>query len=504
MRRSLVVPGLALVLLCPSAIATPKTAPSPALDLDAYASQAVKDWETPGLALAVVRDGKVLLEHGYGLRRLGGEAVDEHTLFAIGSTTKAMTAALIGMLVDEGKLDWDDPVTRHLPSFAVDDAYLTHEITVRDLLTHRAGLGNTDYLWYEQPTTAAAVVSSLRFARPAYSLRSRFLYQNCMYAAAGEVIAAVSGRSWADTLRERLFKPLGMTETVALLADAAGRPNVARPHFRVEGRVEEIENASVDGAAPAGSVWSSAHDMARWLRFLLAGGVTEDGRRLLSETTMRELFTPQAIVGPDSFYPTARLTRPHWTTYGLGWFQADYRGHATNFHTGSIDGMVAIVGLLRDQGAGLVVLGNLDHAELRHALMYRFFDSVIGGQPRDWSRELKALYAELNAAGEKAEAAAIERRVQGTSPSLPLERYAGSYSDPLHGKLLVEHREGALGLHYGEMAGALQPWNYDTFRLDWSARWRGWGLVTFELDETGAVAGLRMGEQSWRRESEAK
>lgn len=487
------------VFLCAGGLAGQQ---APFQGLDAYAAKAVSDWGATGLALAVVKDGELVFAKGYGVRHLtDGGAVDEHTLFAIGSTTKAMTAAAMGMLVDEGKVAWDDPVTKHLPWFRLKDPYLTREITIRDLLTHRAGMGNADFLWYERDTTTREIVEKMALAEPAYSLRSSFIYQNIMYATAGEVIAAVSGMPWTEFVRTRIFRPLGMDETVPLGAETEGRTNVARPHDRVDGETVPIENASVDPIAAAGSVWSSVSDMSKWLRFLLAGGVTADGTRLLGEETVRELFRPQSFVTSSQFYPTQRVTHPHWMTYGLAWFQEDYRGEKVDFHTGSIDGMVAIAGLLRDHDLGVYVLANRDHVEVRHALMYRVFDMYLGEPVRDWSAELKELYDGLAEEAAEARAEAEAERVEGTTPSLPLSAYAGRYSHPLYGTLVVTETPEGLSADWGPgLPGTLTHWNYDTFRMEWDARWRGSALGTFILGTDGSVASVRMGSMELRRE----
>ena len=490
---------VALALVSPAAGARGQDA---TLDgFDAYVAKAVADWDATGLAIAVLKDGRLLFAKGYGVRSLGdGGPVDDHTRFAIGSTTKAMTAAALGMLVDEGRLSWDDPVTKHLPWFELRDPWVTRQITVRDLLTHRAGLGNADFLWYERNATTREIVQKLALVEPAYSMRSSFIYQNIMYATAGEVVAAVGGVPWAEFVRTRIFGPLGMDETVPVLAETAGQANVARPHARVDGVTVAIENASVDPVAAAGAVWSSVSDMSKWLRFLLAGGVTADGTRLLREETVNELFTPQAFVTPAQFYPTQRATKPHWMTYGLGWFQEDYRGEKVDFHTGSIDGMVAIAGLIRDRGVGVYVLANRDHVEVRHALMYRAFDLLLGGEARDWSVELKTLYDGLAAQGERAQAEALAARVEGTSPSLPLSSYAGRYADPLFGEVAVVETPAGLRADAGPgQPGALEHWNYDTFRLRYDARWRGWTLATFVLGADGKVSALRVGGVELKR-----
>lgn len=469
-------------------------------EFDSYVESAVAAWAAPGLAVAVVKDGQVLFEKGYGVLSVDGEErVDEHTRFAIGSTTKAMTAAAMGMLVEDGKVRWDDRVTKHLPGFELSDPYVTREITVRDLLTHRAGLGNADFLWYEQDTSAADIMDRVRYLDMAYSLRSSFIYQNIMYMVAGEVIEAASGMTWADFLRTRLFMPLGMTETAAVLAETEGQANVARPHHYVDGELVAIDNASVDPVAPAGSVWSSVHDMSKWLNMLLADGELPDGGRVLRAGTVAELFTPHVV--QRSQYPADRLTSPNFLTYGLAWFQKDYRGRKVDYHTGSIDGMVAIAGLIREQNLGVYVLGNRDHVEVRHALMYRVFDLFDAhGEVRDWSAELLELYAPLEEAARRGREARLATRVEGTSPTLDLDAYAGTYQDRLYGTIDVTAGPDGLRAEYGPgLGGPLEHWNYDTFLVRFDAGWRGEAFLTFRLDSNGAVETVEMGQSTFRR-----
>jgi len=499
MRRS-VLP--AALLLFPIATATAQqSSDALARQLDAYTTQAVKDWNGVGLAISVVKDGRVVFAKGYGVRELGKpEPVDTATLFAIGSTTKAMTALAIGMLVDEGKVRWDDPVANYIPGFQLRDPYATREITVRDLLTHRAGLPNVDFLWYGNENSTAEILRRVRFVEPAYSLRSGFVYQNVMYAAAGQVIANASGMSWEDFVRTRIFTPLGMQRTVPLLSKAGTMPNVASPHDRVNDTVRVITNASVDPVAAAGSVWSSVADMAKWMRFML-DSARVDGRRLLQPVTFAELFEPQTMVPPSQFYPSARLTRPHWTTYALGWFQQDYNGRAISYHTGSIDGMVAIIGLVPDERLGVYVLANLDHIELRHALMLKVFDlwGPAQSKPRDWSTELRTLYASQAAQAQAAARAADARRVTGTRPTLPTARYAATYSDSLYGEARVTATGDALRVRIGTLEGTLEHWQYDTFRIRWDRAWAGSPLVTFVLDRNGVPSRLEVDRRVFRR-----
>ena len=478
---------------------------APLTGFEAYVRGGIQDWEVPGLAVVVVKDGEVAFSQGFGVRTLGEPSeVTSETLFAIGSTTKAMTAAAIGMLVDEGLVNWDDPVTKHLPWFQLYDPYATREVTVRDLLTHRAGLGNADFLWYERDTDPAEILKLVRLVEPAYSLRSGFIYQNIMYAAAGAVVAQVSGIPWAEFIQTRILNPLGMAGAVPTAETLHQQPDVAMPHYKIDGVVTQIENASVDAVASAGSIWSGVDDMSKWIRFLLADGKTANGEELLGSETVAELFTPQSIVGNAGFYPTAQLTNPHWTTYGLGWFQADYRGRAVDFHTGSIDGMVAIVGLIRDENLGICVLANLDHAELRHALMYRVFDLFDDSPPRDWSAELLELYAGFAEAAVERRAQVEAERVEGTTPSLPLDDYVGFYTDVLHGDVTVSMNESGLRLHYGPgLQGPLSHWNHDTFRVEWDAAWRGTSFIAFGLNREGVVERLEMNGTRFSKEAES-
>ena len=226
---------------------------------------------------------------------------------------------------------------------------------------------------------------------------------------------------------------------------------------------------------------------------------------ILSPAALEEIFTPQAIVTTEAFYPTARLTKPKWKTYGLGWFQQDYRGRAVDYHTGSIDGMVAIHGLLRDQGVGVVVLANRDHAELRHALMFSVFDRFIGGTGPDWSTDLRSLYDRLEKEAANERRKAEEKRVTGTKPSLPLAAYARTYGDPLYGDVVITLEGDHLKARYGSAyVGRLEHWHFDTFQAKWEAAWRGTSLVSFGLDEDGQPATIEMMGLSFRRADQGR
>lgn len=457
------------------------TVPAPDLGaFDRYAARAARDWRVPGLAIAIVKNDSVVFAKGYGVLDVGKPAaVTEHTRFAIGSTTKAMTSAALGMLVDEGKLRWDDRVIDHLPDFRLYDPYVTRELTVRDLLTHRSGLPGTDLLWLRADLPQAEMIRRLRHVRPNSSFRSQFTYQNVVYAIGGALIAKVSGMPWEDFIKARIFGPLGMTESEPLVLGIASRPNVATPHGDVRDTVRVVPIRTTDPVASAGSVWSSVSDMAKWMRFVLDSGRVA-GKRLLAAGTFTEWITPQ-IRAPLGTYPALTLARPHIFSYALGWFVQDYHGETVWMHTGSINGMSAIIGLLPDRRVGVYVLANLDHAELRHALMYKVFDLYSGNPDRDWSAELRKLFG-----AETAAAAPPARPANAAPPSLALARYAGSYADSTYGTVEVALADGSLRAKFGnEDLGILVPWEYEIFRSPES-------VLTFVPDGRGNVASVQV------------
>jgi CubicO group peptidase (beta-lactamase class C family) len=472
---------------------------------DKYAEAARVEWKVPGMSIAIVKDGKVLLAKGYGIRELGkNDAVDVDTLFGAMSTTKAMTVAAMAMLVDEGKISWDDKVVKYLPEFRVADPYVTAELRVRDLLTHNAGMGNADFLWAWTPELSTAeIIDRMQYARPAYPFRGGYTYQNIMYAAAGQVIQKASGMPWERFITERLFTPLGMKNTYPSYGASTGYKNRSSSHYEVEGKTVVIPEMTADPIAPAGAVWSSANDIAKWVAFMLGDG-TVNGKVLIKPETFQTILRPQAIVPPGQFYPTVSLTKPHWTTYGFGWFQHDYRGEMVNFHTGSLSGRTAIIGLIPDKKTGIYIFGNTDHAEVRHALMYKAFDMFAFGDNngRDWSTEMKKLYDGIEADGKKQNDAQIARRSPNTKPSLALSAYAGKYSDPFYGDFDVALVDGKLRLTIGKGARVadLEHWHYDTFQTKWQQRWLGDGLVSFQLNPvSGEVASMSLGGAQLRR-----
>ena len=474
---------------------------------DKYAEAARQEWHVPGMSISIVQDGKVLLSKGYGVKELGKDgAVDAQTAFGAMSTTKAMTAVAMAMLIEEGKVAWDDKVTRHLPYFRVDDPYITAELKIRDLFTHNAGMGNADFLWAWTPELSTdAMVRRMQFAKPEYSFRGGYEYQNVMYAVAGQVIEKVSGMSWERFMTERLFGPLGMKNTFPNYQQASKYPNLSSAHFDIKGKTTVIPETLADSIAPAGAVWSTSDDIAKWVSFML-GGTTVNGKQLLKPESLAMVLRPQVIIPQNQFYPTTKLTKPHWTTYGLGWFQHDYRGEMINFHTGSLSGRTAIIGLLPSKNLGIYIFGNIDHAEVRHALMYKAFDLFgFGDNSRDWSKEAKVLYDGIKADGDKQQEAIKSKRVANTKPSLPLAAYVGKYSDPLFGTMDVELVDGKLKLIISQTATAtLEHWHFDTFQAIWKNAWWGESPVGFQLDAvSGEVESINVEGAVLRRVSKS-
>ncbi|MFM8914318.1 MAG: serine hydrolase, partial [Flammeovirgaceae bacterium] len=440
-------------------------------EFEAYVENARKDWQVPGMAVAVVKDGKVIFKKGFGVRQVGtNQAVDTQTVFACASTTKAMTAVWMGMLVDEGKLNWNDAVTMHLPDFKLYDPYVTRELKIRDLLIHNSGVGNADFLWGVMDIPPTEVVRKMEQVRPSYSLRSSFIYQNIFYLIAGQVIQKVSGQTWEEYISQRIFKPLNMTRTVPLLKMVKDA-NHSTPHYFYDQSIRAITPSSADNVGPAGSVNSTIDDMGIWMQCML-DSTKYNGGRLLKPSTWAEMFKPQTLVPASQFYPTMQLIKPNWMTYGLGWFQHDYKGKKINYHTGSLAGEVAIHAQLPEAKLGVYVFGNYDHAEVRHAIVYKTFDLFALGGNRDWSKEFLKLYRDLKAKEEKSEKDFEAKRMIATKPQRAMEAYEGTFTSELYGTAEVKLVNGSLRIVTNNfLAATVQHWHFDTFRGDYDKRW---------------------------------
>ena len=472
----------------------------PPPDLDTYVADSMKTFDVPGMAVAIVKDGKLVVAKGYGVRKLGDATpVDEHTMFGIGSNTKAFTTAALAGLVDAGKLSWDDPVYQRLPGFVMYDPYVSHEMTIRDLLTHRSGmgLGEGDLLFWPPSTyTREEIIYKLRFMKPQSSFRSRFAYDNLLYMAAGQIIPAVTGISWEDYLRQRLFEPLGMKNSN--LSNAAFRPgdNYAFPHERHDGKLEVIPFEGLDNVEPAGSINSCATDMAKWVQVQLNHGkfIDREGR-LFSEQQSKEMWSAQTILPIGTPPPPLAGLKSNFAAYALGWGLRDYHGRKLVGHTGGVAGFVSRVMLVPDENLGVVVLTNAEEGGAFDSILYHVLDYYFHLTPTEWIPAYKALEdIQVKDAAEtmkKAEGA----RAADSKPSLPLEKYAGAYNDAWYGSITVRMENGALVIsfdHTPSMIGNLEHWQYDTFKARWRDRTIEDAFVTFSLKADGSIESARM------------
>ncbi len=486
--RRLTLAVLALVIVATgSAVAQTE----PFAGLNDYLLKAMKDWETPGLALAVVRNDSVIFMKGYGVKKMGESApVTPRTIFAIASTTKAMTAACLGMLVDSSKLKWDDPVTKYLPWFQLSDPYVTRELTVRDILCHRSGLERGDNLWYFSPYSREEVLRRVRFLKPAWSFRSRYGYQNIMFVAAGQIISSVTNMTWDDFIAQRLFAPLGMTRTNTSVKFLAGMDDVATPHEKIDDKMQPVVWPNFDNVGSAGAVNSCVEDMAQWVRLNLNGGIYK-GKRLISSDAIKEMQTPQTIIRLDSLDQALRPSN-HFAAYGFGWTLRDYLGRKLIQHDGALDGMRARVVFVPEEKLGFVILMNSQNTNLHSSIAYRILDYYLGGPPRDWSGELLKIVKEQEGKDKAEEKKTIESRVKGTKPSLALEEYAGTYDNEMYGPLTVKLEDGKLAVQfYPTYIGEGNQWHFDTFQVVWKDRSLDKDMFSFVLGPDGKVTELR-------------
>ncbi len=458
--------------------------------LDAMIVQGMKDWKVPGLATIVVKDGEVVFNATYGVKNLETkEPVDGNTLFNMASTTKAVVAIAMGMLVDDGKLNWDDKVVDHLPYFKLSDPYITADARVKDLLTHNLGIGNADALWTLDSLSTKETIKRFQFAQKAYPLRGGFTYQNIMYAVAGEVIAAVSGKPWNEFVTERIFEPLEMNRTQALASAIFKVGNYVTPYADdPENGLVKVDYGFSDQIGPAGMICSSANDISKYLTFLVNDGVYKSDT-LVSPKTFKYLFEPQSFLGSNGTYPTNALTKPNWNTYGMGWFQQDYKGHKLDFHTGSLFGLVAIAGIMHDKNVAVYVFANLDHAELRHAILYKALDLYgFNDDSRDWHTEVFNLYEGFKKKNIEASKKKLAERAKDSKPSLPLEEYAGNYTNNMLGTAKISLLDTKLQVNLNDFIGYdLEHWHFNTFQTNKDPRFLEKLDIHFELDSDGKI-----------------
>ena len=460
--------------------------------LDEDVRRIMSDWDVPGVAVAVIQGDEVTYAKGFGVREIGRtDAVDERTIFAVGSTSKAFTAAAMAMLVDEGKVSWDDPVVDHLPTFQLSDPYITRDLRVRDLMSHNSGLLRGDRLWYASGRSREEVLHQVRHQPVTFRLRSTFQYNNTTWIAAGEVIEAVSGMSWDDFVATRIFRPLGMTRSTTLIGPLGRLDNVATPHVKTpDGELLAAPYRDIDNAGPAGSINSSAMQMAQWVRLQLGGGEYE-GERLISEEALAETHTGQMIIRKDGLWALV-FPDSDFLTYGLGWFLTDHRDLKMVSHGGNIDGMTALVTMIPERDYGIVILVNLNAANgFTVALNSHIIDLLEGWEGPSWSEKVKELWAPVEEAAAAQARATEESRAEDTSPTLEIAEYAGTYANDMYGEITVTEDGGVLSATFGAgFKGPLEHWHYDTFRSTWGNIPGEHEFLRFEIGTDGKVAVL--------------
>jgi CubicO group peptidase (beta-lactamase class C family) len=431
---------------------------------DEFVEGAMKSWGVPGLAIAIVKDGQVVLAKGYGLRSVAKQLpVTPDTLFAIGSSTKAFTTMAMGILVEEGKLAWDEPVVTYLPRFRLHDEVAGKRMTPRDLVTHRSGLPRHDLVWYNAKLTRQELVDRLPFLEPNEDFRVKFQYQNLMYLTAGYLTAEVAGMPWEEVLRTRILDPIGMKKSNFAVTESQKSADFAVPYTLEDKTAIDIPFRIIDTIGPAGSINASVNDMTKWLQLHLGGGMV-DGRRIVALRQIQEMHRPQMVI--QSFPGLADDPEIQQPSYGLGWFVESYRGKKRVHHGGNIDGFSAMVALMPDDRVGVVVLTNLNATPLPTIVARHATDRMIGLDPIDWNGRALKRREVGEKANEIAKKSAGDERRTGTKPAHALEEYAGAYDHPAYGAVTVKHEAGALTAQFHDIPIRLNHWHFETFRGD--------------------------------------
>jgi CubicO group peptidase (beta-lactamase class C family) len=455
--------------------------------IERFIGERLATWEVPGCAVAAVKDGEVVLASGWGTRDVAADLpVTRDTLFAIGSVTKAFTAATVGALVDDGLLGWDSLVRDYLPGLRLADPVVSDRVTVADLLSHRSGMARHDLAWLAHPEwSRAEVVRRLRFLPLGADLRQEFRYCNLGYALVGHLVDVLSGIPWEEFLRARMLTPLGMHRSNLTVDDMHADPDSATGYERREDVMVPVLTRESTAAAPAGAINSSAADMARWL-LAQAGGGSVDGTQVMSPGTVARQYTPHMLVPENRTFPES--TR---YAYGFGWMLGQYRGHRIAEHGGGVEGFVCDCAVLPDDRVGVAVLTNTwSGGAFASTVVYRLLDELLGLEPRDWSTDFKAR-AEAGRAGGR-EARAARRVVPGAPPPRPQAAYAGEYEHPGYGAFSVTADGDTLRPRFGDLDLSLSHRHYEVFDLEWHERGGGFPVMplTFLSDPDGYVTAL--------------
>jgi len=446
----------------PSAGAQAATTNQALEGLDAFIARAMQDWKIPGLAVAVVREGQVMFSKGYGLRDLDKKLpVTPRTLFAIGSISKSFTVTTLGILVDEGKLDWDKPVRDYLPGFRLYDPVASDHITPRDLVTHRSGLPRHDTVWYSSNFSRQDLVYRLRFLEPSKELRSTFQYNNLMFMTAGYMAGRLLDTRWEEAVRARILVPLGMAGTNFSVLDSQKSPDFAHPYKNAKEVIKEVPFHNIDQIGPAGSINSNLEDMSRYLLFHMNKGRV-GGTQVLSENNAVQMQIPQMVVQSASRFPELGES-----SYGMGFGITTYRGHKLVSHGGAIDGFTAYFAFLPQDKIGAVVLTNLDSEKnsLPSIVAYNVFDRLLGLDPVPWNQRYLEEQKTATQQEEAAKTKGYTPRKPGTHPSHNLEDYVGEYQNPGYGALTIALEGDGFKATLNELTTHLRHFHYDVFEV---------------------------------------
>jgi CubicO group peptidase (beta-lactamase class C family) len=490
---------LAVVFVLGLATSCPAQEKSEWSSLDASINSSMKDWKVPGAAVTIVKDQSIVYMKGFGVREMGkSDPVTPDTLFDIGSCTKAFTTAAIAILVDEVKMKWDGKVNEYIPFFHLYDPLADENVTIRDLLTHRTGVPSTDLLWYVYPEASREeLIRRLAYAQPNAGFRTKFQYQNMMYVAAGYAVGQVTHSTWDDFVRTRIFQPLGMSESDTSSIDAEKSSDHASPHEEnPDGTVKVIPWHNIDNAGPAGSINSSARDMAKWMTLQLNGGMY-DGKQLISKKNMREMQSPQMVIDSEGEIPTVFFPDSTQLSYGLGWFVQQYRGHQLILHAGDIDGFSTMVVLIPEIHTAYFVVINLG-SSYRQVLSYQIADRLLGLPDAGWDAHFKKLEADFKEEEKSQETSWESKKTPATHPSRGLAAYVGTYTNSEYGEAEIVSENQKLALHFHSIKTDLDHFQYDTFVVKFGGKTR----LTFCLDKDGDVASFTVDHLEFKRVAE--
>jgi CubicO group peptidase (beta-lactamase class C family) len=481
----------ALTLALSPALAAKKEPRIDPKDFSVFVLKTLAEWKVPGVGIAVVKGEKIILAEGYGLRDVPKKLpVTPRTIFAIGSSSKAFTATALGILMDEGKLDWDKRVRDYLPTFRLQDESAAAQMTPRDLLCHRSGLARHDLAWIGSAFSRKELFDRMRFLEPYADFRSIFHYNNFMFMTAGQLAGEVTGSTWEDVVRSRIFEPLGMKDSYFSIADSRKKPDFSLPYGEKEDKVVELPFRDIDAMGPAGSINSNVLDMAQWLLLNLNKGKMGD-KQVISEASLAEIHSPQMVIRDGAFRILEKFPEMFTSSYGMGWIITQYRGHTWIHHGGNVDGFTALVTFFPRDDIGVVVLSNMNGSFVPEIIALNVADRLLGLDQVPWSGRYMEIRDKGKAQSEKRDAEADKDRKTGTRPSHPLEDYAGEYVHPAYGPLAVLKDGDGLRMTRNGMTFTATHYHYDVFDISTEAI--GTKLTfkaSFALDLKGSVASV--------------